>query len=179
MMRFGFTRIGSRRVRRYWFDRSAAAAAEFALVLSLLTIPLLNAFDLGTYVYSRMELDNAAQIAAQAAWATCNTAAVLPAKANCPVLNSAVATAAHSTTLGSGVSVSSITEGNYCVNTAGALVSVVSSTSCSAVNSTSGDTPGDYLQITTSYSYAPLFSGVSVTALLTTPITRTAWTRLN
>ena len=49
--------------RAYLRCRAGAAAAEFALILTLLVIPLLNAFDIGVYVYQRMQLDNAAQVA--------------------------------------------------------------------------------------------------------------------
>jgi hypothetical protein len=35
------------------------------------------------------------------------------------------------------------------------------------------------VQVTASYSYVPLFSRISVASLLTSPITRQAWMRLN
>jgi len=171
----------------YMADRRGAAAAEFALVLSLLVIPILNVVDFGIYVFQRMELDNATQVAAQTAFATCNTPANLPATpnnyANCSSLPAAVTTAVRSTPLGNAVTVTATNEGYYCVNTStSALVSVgtfpgTKPTDCSSVGS-SADKPGDYIQITASYSYSPLFAGVSVADLLTTPIVRTAWVRL-
>ena len=39
--------------------------------------------------------------------------------------------------------------------------------------------PGDYVQVTVSYPYEPIFSQASLASLLTTPITKTAWMRLN
>jgi len=60
--------------RRYGGDRCGAAAAEFALLLSLLVIPTLNVADLAIYAWDRMQLENAAQMAAQAAWETCDSA---------------------------------------------------------------------------------------------------------
>jgi hypothetical protein len=36
-----------------------------------------------------------------------------------------------------------------------------------------GTTPGDYLAVTVSYTFKPLFSGVSVAGLLPSPITKT------
>ncbi len=174
-------------VRHYRADRRGAAAAEFALVLTFLTLPLANIMDVSIYAWDRMQLDNAAQIAVQTAWATCNTAAKLPATpssyANCSTLPAAVTAAVHSTSLGTSVSVTATTENYYCVNTTtSALVTVgtfpgTKPANCSSVGSAS-DTPGDYIKITTSYTYTPLFAAISVASLLTTPITRTAWMRL-
>jgi len=176
-----------RSLQNYGMNSSGAAAAEFALVLSLLTIPILNVVDLGIYVFQRMELDNAAQVAAQTAWATCTTSANWPATpnsyANCSTLPAAIATAVQSTPLSSGATVTATNEGYYCVNTTtSALVAVGTfpdskPSDCSSVGS-AADKPGDYISITVSYAYAPFFPGVTVTSLLTTPITRTAWVRL-
>jgi Flp pilus assembly protein TadG len=173
---------------RYGADRRGAAAAEFALVLGLLVIPLLNVIDLGTYVFQRMELENATQVAAQAAWATCSLPANLPATPNsyqkCLSLPTAMTTAVQSTPLGSGVAVTATSEDYKCVSaTTGQLVSTGTfptkpSSNCSPYGGYATDAPGDYILITASYNYAPLFSDVSVASLLTTPIVRTAWMRL-
>ena len=173
--------------RRYRSDRQGAAAVEFAIVVSLLTIPLLNVLDVALYAWDRMQVDNAAQAAVQAAWATCSLTSNLPATpnsyANCSAMPVAVTTAAQSTTLGANVTVSSTTEGYYCVNTStNALVAVgtfpgTKPANCSSVGSAS-DTPGDYVLITTSYTYTPIFSAVSIASSLTSPITRQAWMRL-
>jgi uncharacterized membrane protein len=173
--------------RRYRAQQQGAAAAEFALVLTLLTVPLLNAVDLATYAWSRMQLDNAAQVAAQAAWAACDIPAKLPATPNsyakCPTMPAKVTAAAQSTHFGTGVTVTAVTENYYCVNTTtNALVTVGSfpgtkPANCGSVGSTN-DKPGDYVLITASYAFTPLFSAVSVASLLTTPIARTAWMRL-
>ncbi len=169
-------------------DRRGAAAAEFALVLALLVVPLLNVIDLGTYVFQRMELENATQVAAQAAWATCALPANLPATPNayekCLNLPTAMTTAVQSTPLGSGVTVTATNEDYKCVSAGtGQLVSTGTfptkpSANCGTYGGYASDAPSDYILITASYSYAPLFSDVSVASLLTTPITRTAWMRL-
>jgi hypothetical protein len=39
--------------------------------------------------------------------------------------------------------------------------------------------PGDYLLIQVTYTYAPLFTGASIAALLPTTITNSAWVRLS
>ena len=177
----------SSHLRRYRSEQRGAAAAEFALVLSLLTLPVLNAVDLALYAWDRMQVDNAAQVAAQAAWEACPKSFNLPATPNsyskCPNMPAAVTTAAQSTTLGTGVTVSSTAENYYCVNTStNALVTVGSfpntkPSDCSSVGSGS-DKPGDYVRITVSYTYTPVFAAVSIASVLASPITRTAWMRL-
>jgi len=173
--------------RRFRSEQRGAAAVEFALVLTLLTVPILNVVDLAVYSWDKMQVDNAAQVAVQAAWATCDTTVKLPATpnsyANCPTMPAAVTLAAQSTRLGTGVTVTSTTENYYCVNTSTSVLVTVGTfpgtkpANCSSVG-LSGDKPGDYVLITVSYSYTPVFSAVSIASALTTPITRTAWMRL-
>jgi Flp pilus assembly protein TadG len=170
----------------WWRDARGAAAAEFALVLTLLAIPILNAVDLGIYAYQRMELDNAAQVAAQAAWAIVpNCALPVTASGNCSGLTSKINTALQSTPLGTKVTVSSTTENYYCVKTSNSRLVTTGSfptkpnpDNCASAGGLSTDTPGDYIVITASYAYTPVFPGVSVTSLLASPITRTVWMRL-
>lgn len=164
--------------RLYGRRQRGAAAAEFALVLGLLTIPILNAVDVAFYFWSSMQVDNAAQMAAQTAWTTCNSGTLLPALTKCTGLTAAVTTAAQSTSLGGGVSVGTLTEAYYCPNSAGTdLVAAGTASDCSAINGNK-ENPGDYLLIPVSYTYTPIFSGVSVVSLLTSPITNTARMRL-
>jgi len=166
--------------RAYLGSHTGAAAAEFALVLTLLTIPLLNAFDIGVYVYQRMQLDNAAQVAVQTAWAQCAPSGDVPAMVNnnCAGLAAAMTAAIKTTPLGAGVTITSTTE-NYCCPGAGTITCQGPVATTTPVNCTSGQPPGDYIFITASYTYSPLYSGVSVAGLLTTPIVRTAWMRLS
>jgi uncharacterized membrane protein len=176
--------------RRYRRSSRGAAAAEFAIMLPLLTIPVLNAIDLGVYAYDRMELNLAAQVAAQQAWVLCAVNGKVPAtvtvngKANCPGFGAAETLAAQSMTLGSSVTITSTVENYYCLNGSNQLVVVGPVTSpepadCTSANPKSTDAPGDYVLVTASYSYSPLFAQVSVASKLTTPITQTAWMRLN
>lgn len=173
----------SSRLRHYRSEQGGAAAAEFALVLSLLAIPILNVVDFALYAWNRMQVDNAAQVAAQAAWATCVPPTFLPATSNCPGMTAAVTAAAQSTTLGTGITVTSTTENYYCVNTStNALVTVgtfpgTKPGDCSSVGS-ADDTPGDYVRVTVSYTYTPVFPGVTIVSFLTTPVVREAWMRL-
>jgi hypothetical protein len=180
----------------YRRDTRGAAAVELALLLTFLTIPLLNIIDLAFYVYWRMQTENAAQAGAQTAWATCSSPPQWPATNTnlCPGLSAAVTSAIASTSLGAGVTqaAGSPAEGYYCATTSGALTLVGTAgtvgsppsgapNTCAAVPGASAPSagPGDYIQISVSYAYSPLVSGVSVASLLPSPITKTTRARLD
>lgn len=164
-------------------DAQGTAAIEFALVALLLVVGLLNAVDFGYYMYQRMEVENAAQVAAQAAWKTCNQSPMYPATQNCPGLNAVITAAIQATSLGSSVQLASgyPTEGYYCVNDSGQLQSVGTLASepnnCSAAGN-SNTSPGDYLQVQVTYSYAPLFGLTVMSAWGIRSISMTSWVRL-
>jgi Flp pilus assembly protein TadG len=189
--------ISPPRGRGFWRDTRGAAAAEFVLCLTMLTIPLLNVINIGLYAYERMQVESAAEAAVQMAWHTCSASTQLPTK-NCSGIAATMLTAAQSaTSLSTNVTMatttsaatSAIVEGYYCSNGSGALTQVgtlgtpstvpgsVPST-CTSVITGSTVTPGDYIQATASAPYASLFSGLSLISLPTT-ITRTAWMRLD
>jgi hypothetical protein len=132
-----------------------------------------------------MQVENATQMGAQAAWNACDPSKnQLPATTNCPNLTTAITNAVHSTSLNTAVSLQagSPAEGYYCVNGSGQLqyVSAVSSKPADCtVAGVPSNKPGDYITITTSYNYAPIFSGVSVARTFPTPIIRTSMMRLN
>jgi uncharacterized membrane protein len=171
-----------------WPGRLAAndqgtAGIEFSLVAGIFIVALFNTIDVARYLYQRMELENAAQMAAQAAWKTCDVAH-LPATTNCPGLSAALTASLRSSSLGAGAiqAAGSPTEGYYCVNAAGALVYVssvsVKPADCSSVGNPTGQ-PADYIKIQASYAYSSLFGAISVGATLTSPITTTTLMRLN
>ena len=110
------------RARAWRSDARASAAIEFAGTAALLSVGLLNAVDIGYYMYKRMEVENAAQMAAQAAWKTC-TQSMLPATQNCAGLSTAITAAIHSTSLGTAVALTAgyPAEGYYCANASNAL----------------------------------------------------------
>jgi Flp pilus assembly protein TadG len=174
-------------LRRFVAGSCGAAAAEFALVLPLLTVPILNIVDLGSYAYDRMQLDNAAQAAVQAVWNTCATQGYVPATTvtNCSsVLSSITTTSAQSTALGTSVTISSTTEGYYCLVsgtlTYAGAVTATKPSDCSVVaGGSSSDTPGDYILVTAAYTYSPIFSAASLVSLLPSSMTRTAYMRLS
>jgi Flp pilus assembly protein TadG len=163
-------------------DQRGTSAIEFSFFAGLLSLGMLNMTDVSIYLYQRMELENAAQMGVQAAWKTCDpNKNQLPATTNCPGLTTAITNAVQSTSLGTSVQSGSPAEGYYCVNSSGALqyVSAVSSkpADCTAAGMPSLQ-PGDYIQITTTFAYAPLFPGITVAGNFATPITKTAIIRL-
>ena len=163
-------------------DRRGVAAIEFAVFAALISLGMLNVTDIAVYVYQRMQVEYATQAGAQAAWHTCDINH-LPATNNCSGLNTAVQNAVQGTSLGTRVALQSGSpaEGYYCVNSSNALQYVADvnhkPTDCSSVGSP-GLAPGDYIQIATTFAYAPMFPGITVTGAFTTPITRTALMRL-
>ncbi len=189
------------RVRRFWRDTRGAAAVEMALVTAVLALPVLNVVDLGVYAYQTMQVSNAAETGGQAAWTTCNTAALWPATTKCANLSSTVSTSINNNpSTGTDLSLQSsyptLVEGYYCADTTGALVQVPGSTTgtvssptaslggntnCSKVTNAASPTspPGDYVHITVSYAFTSLMPGFSVASLLPSPITSSAWVRLD
>jgi Flp pilus assembly protein TadG len=168
--------------RRLGQDEQGVVAIEFALVAGTLVMAMLSSIDAARFYIAQMEVQNAAQMASQAAWQACDTSQ-LPATANCPGLTAAVTAAIQSTSLGSKITLQSGSpaEGYYCVNSAGTLQYVANSSSkpvdCSGAGNPSGQ-PADYIQIKTQYTYAPSFAGFSIASTFPTSITSTAMMRL-
>jgi hypothetical protein len=165
-------------------DQRGTSAIEFSFFAGLLSLGLLNMTDVSIYLYQRMELENATEMGAQAAWKLCDPfKGYVPATTNCPNLKTTVTNAVQSTSLGSKVSLQSGSpaEGYYCVNNSGSLqyISDVSSkpADCTAAGMPSLQ-PGDYVTVTTTFAYAPLFPGITVAGKFSTPITKTATMRL-
>jgi len=167
-------------------DERGASALEFAIFAGMLAFGLLNTADISIYIYKRMQVENATEMAAQAAWKACDPSkGYLPATLSCPNLTTLMTQAAQSTGLGNQVTIAtgSPQEGFYCLNDAGALQHIANASlnppaDCSSTG-LPGQQPGDYIRVTTSFSYAPLFPGVTVAGVFPTPIMRTSMMRLN
>jgi Flp pilus assembly protein TadG len=143
---------------------------EFAFIAPILVVVILNILDFSRLIWARMEVDYSAQMGAEAAYKTCSTG-TLPATSNCSGMNTAITTAVQSTSLGTGVTLSSgyPTETYYCVYGT-SLQSVAAYPSsppadCSAYGSSSA--PGDYIEVDVTYSYAPALSGLSLASART------------
>ena len=177
----GFASRLARKTRAAWADHRGVAAIEFGIFAVLLAGSLANVADVSIYIYQRMQVENATEVAAQAALKTCSTK--LPATTNCPALLTAMQNALQSTSLGTSVAfvTNSPTEGYYCINSSNALqyVGDVSSkpADCTAAGMPALQ-PGDYIQIQTTFTYQPLFGGLSVASAFPTPINRLAMMRL-
>ena len=172
-----------RRLNQLYRDSGGTAGAEMALVLPFIAVLFLNVADATSYIYSRMQVDLAAQEAAGLARAMCDTTAELPSTVNCPGLQAAMETAAQATSLGADVSLNTATAAWYCSDASSNLVEVAAITStppadCSGTLTGSTAKPGEYLQVTASYTFAPIFPAASVAASLPSDIARTAWIRI-
>lgn len=169
---------------RFRRDRRGTAAIEFGAGAMFLIVGVLNAVDMGLYEYERMEVENAGRAGAQAAWKSCNDSSLLPATVNCSGLSTAVGVAIQGTTLRTAVSLASgyPAEGYYCVNGSGALELVGSLSSepadCSAAGNPNAS-PGDYIQVSVTYAYAPLFGLSVMTAWGVSSINAVTWMRLD
>jgi Flp pilus assembly protein TadG len=167
-------------------DKRGTSAIELSFFLGLLTFGMLNVADISIYIYKRMELENATQMGAQAVWKQCDPSkGYLPATTKCLNLTTAITNALQGTSLLSNVQLQSgsPSEGYYCVNSSGTLqyVGSVSSSKpadCTAVGMPLNQ-PGDYITVATTYAYAPLFPSLTVAGAFTTPITKSAFMRLN
>jgi Flp pilus assembly protein TadG len=162
-----YASLGPRILSRLTHATTGNAAIEFALVAPILVLLLLNSVDLSFLIWAKMEVENAAQMGAQAAYVTCSSGP-LPATTNCANLNSAITTAIHGTSLSTGVSQAGGSPNeNYGCPSGASLVSVGTYSSppnpfdCSSVGNPN-DNPGDYVIIGVTYSYTPVFPGLSI-----------------
>ncbi len=177
-----FVRRLRERLKRFDQDRRGTAAIEFAIFAGLLSVATLNVAEISVYIFQRMQVENATQMAAQAAWKACDISH-LPATTNCPALTTAVTNSVQSTVLGARVQLQSgsPSEGYYCVTAQNALqyISDVSSqpADCSAAGNAAA-TPADYITIQTTFTYTPMFSGLTVGGLFPATIQGTTMMRL-
>lgn len=175
-------------LRQFLRREDGVAAAEIALWAAALVPVVFSSVELANYSYRKMQVNEAAQAAAQRAWLHCYPDATKLPLTNCTGVSAAMTTAAQATGLGTGVTVTATTDGYYCANSSSALVLVgtigslstapTKPSTCTSVTAGSTAAPGEYIVVSTSYTYAPLFGSLSITALLPTAVTRSAWLRL-
>jgi len=173
------------KIRAMSTDQRGVAAIEFGIFSVLLALALANVVDVTMYLYQRMQAENATEVAAQAAWKTCDLT-VLPLTTDCSTLAAsvtAVQNALGSTSLGTRVALvsGSPSVGYYCVNSSNAL-QYVSDISSKPADCTVAGTPtlqpGYYIQVQTTFTYSPIFPGMSISSTFPTPINRTSLMRL-
>lgn len=161
-------------------DASGLATIEFAFVSLVMMYTVLNGVEVARWSLQRMEVANAVNSATQAVWNAC-TSKKLPATTTCSGMEPAITAGLESTSLGNGVSGSS-TEAYYCVDSDGVLTKVAEVADgkpddCSDVDDTS-HVPGDYVMVSASHTFTPLFPGMTVADLLPTDMTSTGSMRL-
>lgn len=169
-------------IRAFIRDRRGVVSVEFALAAVFIMAAMLNAADVGSYVYQSMQVENAAQMAVQTVLQTC-TAMQLPATTTCSGLADRVTAAASSTSLGTSVTIDGggATEAYYCADATLHLVQVGtigSKPATCSVTGNAGVAPGDYVVVAVSFPFKATMSGAGVAALLTTPIRRSAIMRI-
>jgi Flp pilus assembly protein TadG len=155
------------------FDATAAdgaAAAEFAIWLSVLVPAMLNVVDIGIYAWDKMQVSNAAQSAVQAVWTYCPTT---PVSTNCDTKISDAISGASGLKTSVQEDTTQRQEGYACPVSGTLQWNASGVTTCS-----SGKTAGYYFKTQVTYAYRPVFTGISVASLLSTPITQSAWTRI-
>jgi Flp pilus assembly protein TadG len=168
--------------RRLFRDDRASAAAELALILPAVAFILLNVVDFSVYLYTRMQVDLAAQeavgIARTVSYENECEAPVL-SDVKCASLEDDMAAAAQSTSLGNSVSIDGTLEDRYCATSGGELVTVDDSDAdCSGTLAGSTAVPGYYISTTAAFDFSPVFPGASVASVLPPTITRTAFMRI-
>ena len=169
-------------LRRLAADRRGMSGVEFAIISTVLSVAMLNTLDIARYLYQRMEVQNATQMGAQAAFSTCDTSH-LPATTSCTGLTAAVTAGIQSTSLGTAITLKSgsPSEGYYCLNASNALeyVSSVATkpANCASVGNATLQ-PIDYVKVETSYTFKAMFPGASMGSVLPTTITSTAMMRM-
>lgn len=169
------------RLRSFLTNTRATAGVEMALILPIISVLFLNVADATMYIYSKMQVDLAAQEAAGIARAMCDTESELPATLNCAGLTAAMTAAAQATSLGTDVSLGTPDNAWYCANATSDLLEVATidlprPADCSATLGGSTALPGEYISVTATYTFTPIFSSVS--AVPSGDIQRTAWIRL-
>jgi len=154
-------------------DERGVAAIEAALVSGVLAVSLMNVVEVTRYAYTASQVEAATQAAAQAAVIACDLSHT-PVTSNCPEVNTAIANAIHGTSLGDDVSLDgSLSEQWHCISGSDTLQPA------SGQDATCSDDakPGLYLRVRTTYTYQPLFPGLTVAEGFSGTINRTAWMR--
>ena len=170
-------------VARLRADRAGTATIEFGMVVSVMLMVMLNGVEVARFYYSKMEVQNAVQMAGQAVWKLCDSTSKTPTSSNCTNRDTKITTALQSTSLGNAVTLASgyPTEGYYCINSTSGVLQSAGSTKpadCSGYGGTAAQQAGYYVTIQAQYTYAPIFSTITVGGSLPTTVTAQTVTRL-
>lgn len=166
--------------RRFIRDRSGAVAAETALVSGFLALLIVQVLDFGWFAYCSVQIRMAAQAAAARAATACSEDALLPATQNCPGLKAKMEAAANEVSIGGTITISDPDEGYFCHDNNNALVEVGAldnkPADCMPYSATA--TPADFVYVTATYTFNPIFPGVSAVSYLGGAMTADGWMRV-
>lgn len=166
---------------RFTDDERGIAAVEMALMGTLLAGALMNVAEVGRYAYTATEVAAASQAGAQVLLTACDTLHT-PITLNCPDSQSYVTTAAQGTSLGTNVAITTpIAEGWYCLKPDGTLKFEANADSkpddCGDIGAPQ-QRPEVYVQVKATYTYTPIFPGLTLAQTFPRQISHTAWMRL-
>lgn len=175
------------KLKRLRGDTSGLATIEFAFVSLVMMYTILNGVEVARWSLQRMQVANAVNSATQAVWNAC-TSTKLPATTKCTDattgMTAAITAGLQSTSLGSDVTLDTgfPSEAYYCLDSDGVLTKVgevadPKPADCSEVDD-DDHAPGDYVMISASYTFTPLFPGMTVADLLPTDMTSSGSMRL-
>jgi Flp pilus assembly protein TadG len=155
------------------------AGIEFTLIATVLVFLVLNGIDVARYAWTRMQVENAAQIGAQAAWKACDPEK-LPVASKCAGFTAAVTAAVQSTSLQTAVTLQGTAPGFYCVDATDGLKFVAATTPPSDCRATGRADllPGYYAEVTVTYTFIPLFADLTVARMFSNSVTKTSRVRL-
>ena len=187
MTRFRLTEILVGYLRR----ERGGAAVEFAIWTMLLVPIIVNVMDIGIYGFQRVQLSNAGQSGAQAAWTIWYAnKCTYPTKTigNCGgnnTISTAVTNAIKQSSVMGLASPAQFAQGTptdapgyYCPATTTNVLTSVGSATCPAGSANQGAAAGYYDVIRVTFTYQPLFAAASVVSLLGATMTQDTYIRL-
>jgi Flp pilus assembly protein TadG len=192
----------------YVHSEGGSSAVEFALVISIFALAIPSVVDVGVFAYNTMQVRNSAQMGAQALWAACTKLPVTDSTAcptaKTAVTEAVRRTSLGSLV---SVADANVVESYRCTNASGVLQNAVKNsgntytddntntgtlasgsslstrvpsppTTCPDPTNSKTTVPGNYVYVTVTYAYTPVFPRVSVANLLPSTISGRAWMRL-
>ncbi|GGB86130.1 hypothetical protein GCM10011494_00510 [Novosphingobium endophyticum] len=164
-------------------DRSGAVAAETALVSGFLALLIVQVLDFGWFVYCSVQVRMAAQAAVARAATACSEDTLLPATVNCGAdLKAKMEAAANEVSIGGTITISEPDEGYFCHDPGdnNALVEVgdlsTKPADCTPYSATA--IPADFVYVTATYTFNPIFPGVSAISYMGGAMTADGWMRV-
>lgn len=165
-------------------DCGGTVAAETAMVAGVLGILTAQVLDYGWYTYCSLQVKMAAHAAAAEAAVLCDTEDELPATINCdPDLKDKMEAAANEVSIGGTITITEPDEGYFChdpsANNALVEMGDASNKPANCEPHSSTEEPADFVFITASYDFSPMFPGLSAISYADGTITADGWMRVD